>query len=156
LKKILKDELVREAIDLALPSIPRMIKRFGWGPEGVVIGVSWVGRPLLPLLHVMEELGPEETWEEKWKYNFRELVLNKLSVILRAEGRATSEDILRKPWLLEEGDCLYVGAVIQDGIAVAVSGAQEETDKAIAKIVLEEIFFLCEVKALDFKGLAHV
>lgn len=156
MKKILDEKLVREAIDLALPSITKMIKRFGWGPEGVVIGVDWAERSKLPFLHVMEELGPEETWEAKWKYNFRELALNELSVILRAEGRATSEDILRKPHLLEEGDCLYAGAVIQDGIAVATAGGCEETNKAISKIVLEEIFFLCEVKFLDYKGLAHV
>jgi hypothetical protein len=155
LKAILNDELIREAIGLALPSICLMIKRFNWGPQGVVIGVDWVERPKPPFLHVMEELGPEESWEEKWKYNFRELVFNKLSVILRAGGRATSEDIILKPWLLKEGDCLYAGGVIEDGIAVVASGACEETDKAISKDVLNKIQFLCEVKLLDFKGLAH-
>ncbi len=140
---MLTEELVREAIKLALPTIRLLCEQDTWGPKGVVIAVSGEGI-LKPVIHIMDELGPNETWLDEGKpIDFKEIALQKLRGASR-EGRTSHSIAQDKPWLLRSGDSLYRGAVAEDqGLAVAASGVHETMDEAIAWIVFNIIAALC-------------
>lgn len=108
---ILTKGLVQRAIELALPTVRLLVKEHTWGPPGVVIAVDGKGLEE-PVIYVMEELGPEADWEKRWGEgkNFRQVALEKLRVAART-GLTSRAVTTNHPWLLEEGDSLYIGAV---------------------------------------------
>lgn len=141
---LLTVDLVNEAIDLALPSVRAIAKRHTWSPEGVTIVVGGVGLDE-PVEHVMEELGPEDTWSDRWgeHSDFRLYARKKMEVSLRT-GRPSGEVVADAPWLLEEGDTFWQGGVAEDtSLAVGASGIYGEADEAIAWIVWNIIRMLC-------------
>lgn len=153
MKKLIDEELVRGAIGLALPTVQQLVAEHTWGPKGVAIAVNWVGNKD-PIIHIMDELGPEETWETTWGAgrNFRKVALQKLSTAMR--GGNSSESVVRNhPWLLEEGDSFYTGAAAEDGgLAVSASGAYGDTDEAVAWIVWNIIRLLCLRRIADLQA----
>lgn len=144
---LLTEALVREAIHLALPTIERILSNdyCTWGPRGVAIVVN--GKGLLgPVTHVAGDLNTDGTWSDKRTsehWNFQQIALQKM--LTASRGGAPSVDVVEnKPWLLEEGDSFYQGAVAEDdGLIVAVSGAYGQTDQAIAWIIWNLIWMLC-------------
>lgn len=158
MKAILDAELVREAIDLALPSVRKIVAAHTWGPKGVVIAVRSTYLTD-PVIHIMEELGDEESWGMLWEgKNFREIALQKLSTALQG-GTSSRNVVVNHPWLLVAGNSLYTGAVAEDtGLAVAASGAYGETDETVAWIVFNIIVLLCQrrVAQLQEKEINHL
>jgi len=153
LKRIIDEALVREAIGYALPTVRGLVATHTWGPEGVVIAVSWTGLEV-PVVHVMDELGPEENWEKKWGKgrNFRLIALQKLSTAMRGGG-ASASVVRDHPWVLGEGDSFYPGAAAEDGhMAVAASGAFGDTDEAVSWIVWNIIRLLCLRRIADLQA----
>jgi hypothetical protein len=152
--KILTKELVLEAIDLALPSIRPTVAANTWGPLGLVIAVS--EKSLTdPVVYVMEELGSEESWAEKWEgKNFRKIALQKLLTSLHGEA-SSREVVANYPWLLDEGDSLYVGAIFVKGLAITASGAFGDTDEEASWEVFRKIQLLCRrrIAELQEKGI---
>lgn len=141
---LLTKELVYEAIDLALPTIRELVKNHTWGPQGVVIGV--VGKGLSkPVVHIMEELGPKDTWENSRgdPIDFADIAVGKARVSRRS-GRSTRSVLNSSPWSLEENDYLYQGGSSEDSdLGIGASGAYGETDEACAFVVWNCIWLLC-------------
>lgn len=143
---LLTEELVQEAIELALPTVRVLCKRYTWGPQGVVIGVAGKGLAA-PYIYAMEELGPED----KWDSSFYLIVAQKLQVSSRT-GRTSHSVVSDKPWLLEEEDSFYRGGVAEDeGLAVAASGSHGEIDEVVAWIVFNLIAGLCQMKLKELR-----
>lgn len=146
--------MVREAIDLALPTVRVLCAKYTWGPKGVVIAVSH--RSLTgPYVCVMDELGPRESWKDNdtdgTPLDFQDIALRKLRVSSRT-GRTSHDVMSDKPWLLDGGDSLYRGAVAEDdGLAVAASGSHAEIDEAVAWIVFNLIAALCHMKIREIR-----
>jgi hypothetical protein len=153
LKKIIDEELVRKAIAFALPTVRELVAANTWGPTGVVIAVGWQGLPE-PIVHVMDELGQEDLWEERWGKgcNFREIALQKLSTALHG-GNSSRSVVANHPWVLEEGDSFYTGASAEDGyLAVSASGAYGDTDETVSWIVWNIILLLCQRRIADLQS----
>lgn len=151
--RLVTESMVKQAVELSLPTIRMLCARYTWGPKGVVIAVSCQSLAK-PYVYVMEELGPRETWKDDGKdIDFKTIALQKLAVSSRTSH--TSHDILHnKPWLLREGDSLYQGGVAEDdGLAVAASGSYSEIDETIAWIVFNVIAGLCHMKLRKLNSL---
>lgn len=152
---LLTEEMVREAVELALPSIRAILENHTWGPKGVVIAVKYHGRSdrygYDPYIHVMDELGPLGNSTKLWGLDFVQVVLAKLEVSVR-HGRPSREVVTNMPWALGVGDSLYGGAVAEDShLAVAVSGSYQEVDEAIAWIVWNIVWMLCTRKIAELR-----
>lgn len=153
---LLTEEVVKEAIKLALPTIQEILKEHTWGPKGVFILVQYKewGLTNRPYFHTMDELGPDTEWETRWGegLNFRLIAREKLRVSLR-EGRPSREVVTNSPWALEKGDSLYGGAYAEEdkSLAVAVSGSYQEVDEAIARIVWNIIWMLCTRRIAELR-----
>lgn len=146
---ILTEEVVREAVGLALPTVREILKGHTWGPRGVFILVQYKegGLTNRPYFHTMDELGPDTEWETRWGegLNFRLIAHEKLRVSLH-EGRPNREVVTHAPW------GLYGGAYAEDkSLAVAVSGSYPEVDEAIARIVWDIIWMLCARKIAELR-----
>ena len=156
---LLTKDLVDEAISYCLPTIRLLVAAHTWGPKGVVIAVDGPGLDE-PFVHVMAELGHEAQWADEWPgKNFREIALTKLRLAKRS-GTSTRKAVSEHPWLLEMGDYFYTGGVSEAGLVVAASGAFGDTDEAIAWIVVNAIWLLCQeriqiLQAADIKHLTY-
>jgi hypothetical protein len=104
-----------------------------WGPQYVVVIVK-IGE----WTELRRAFGTKKDWNPEWgdPERFWKVAEAKLAPSLRA-GLPSSEVPVRAPFLLEEGDCLWPGAVSAPGIAVAASGARAFCDEGIAKYVLD-------------------
>ena len=140
--RILTNEMVDKAIALAKPSALAILNEKGttWGPKWVSGCVKGPGLSS----EVAFDFGEiSDRWQPEWgnRVNFSDVARSKLRVVER-EGIPTSVLIATKPWQLEEGEYLYEGGVVRNGICVAVSGAEGRADEAIAEIVLSAIVML--------------
>jgi len=150
---LLTRTLVREAIELSLPTIRETLSKYSWGPEGVVIAVDAKGLDK-PFVYLMEELGPEEIWPEKWgeDKNFREIALNKAH-IARVNGTTSFEVVNRTPWCLEQDDFLYQGGVAEDtDLGIGISGSYGVFDEGLAWGVWNLIVAICCYRVSEFQA----
>lgn len=138
--KIITEGLVKKAIELVRPAAEKILNAEDttWGPK-------WV-EGLIKAPGLEEELsflfGKVTEWNPSWgAIFFSKIVAAKLQVVKR-EGVNTSILVATKPWKLEEGEYLYPGGAVRDGICVAVSGAKGRTDEAIAEMVISAIVML--------------
>lgn len=150
--RILTEELVRRAINLATPSINAVLaeKDTVWGPRWVAVAVSGAGleQPITAIV------GQVEQWKAAWgeQKDFREIALAKTSLAERT-GMATQVVVYRHPWLLEEGDFLFQGGIATEpgGLTVTASGAYGETDEGISELVKALIVMLCRLRVKQLK-----
>lgn len=157
---IITTEMAIRAIQLIRPAVEEKILN----TEGTTWGPKWVeGRMKLP--------GVEETikfvfgitraivWNPEWgkEVSFGRIAEAKLRVVMR-EGVNTSVVVATRPWQLMEGEYLYAGGAVRDGICVAVSGAKSATDEAIAEMVISAIVMLALLKTEKMlkSGLAQI
>jgi len=146
-KTILTEELIKQAIELAKPSVESILSQgIGvWGPKYVSVVVSGPGIEG----NLDFTLGFRSEWDPKWgpKEDFLEIARQKDSVSNRT-GMPTDVVVTRKPWLLEEGDFLYQGGTAgrPGGLTVSVSGAMAQVDEGIADIVYGIVAMLCRLK----------
>lgn len=146
---LLTTELVEESIGLALPTVRELVKNHTWGPQGVVIAVEGEGLSQ-PVVHIMEELGPEDTWKNTRgdPVDFIAIATGKARVA-RRNGSKIASVVINHPWSLEEGDYIYQGGVAEDtymGI-----GASGETDEACAWVVWSCIWLLCARRIAEMR-----
>lgn len=139
--RILTEELVRRAIKIVRPAAEEILKT-----ETAVWGPRWVeGRVMAPGVKEVAEFlfGWVDTWDPEWgeRRDFGKIAEAKLRVAER-EGVNTSIVVALRPWNLKEGEGLYAGGAVRDGICVAVSGAKSAADEAIAEMVISAIVML--------------
>jgi hypothetical protein len=147
---LLTEELVRKAIDIALPTIRLLVKEATWGPLGLVIIVDsdYLDKQVI---YTMDELGPKETWSDRHEkdIDFEAIAQQKLNVARK--GLDSHVIVSERPWLLESGDSFYQGGVCPYwGLAIATSGAYGTTDCQCAKIIVAIITALCQAKINKF------
>ena len=133
---IISKRLLETAIAIARPTCEELLTRGGtcWGPH-------WVeGVVLFRDIEMQFSYGEREGWKKAWgdKVSFKEIARKKAEAAHR-EGRSSRELANFAPQLFLPGEYLYIGAVSQDGLTVATSGAKSETDEGISKIVLDTI-----------------
>lgn len=145
--RILTEDLVREALLLAAPSIKAILrgkeKPKTSGARWVAVAVSGPG-----LAQNVWEVGDVGKWHGDPPAelpSFHGVALAKLEVAL-ATGRPSREVVSGSPWNFKQGQYLYGGSTISDGLAVAASGAYSETDEGIAEMVLAIITMLCRLE----------
>ncbi|OGM19906.1 hypothetical protein A2955_04445 [Candidatus Woesebacteria bacterium RIFCSPLOWO2_01_FULL_37_19] len=149
---LLTEELVREAINLALPSVRELTAKHTWGPKGVAIVVDAKGLSA-PFVFVMDELGPRGTWTNR-KDEFIDFlqVARMKAQLARRYGSTTSSIIANHPWSLEEGEYLYPGGVAEDtDLGVGASGAYGDTDEACAWVIWNTILLVCKRKIAEMR-----
>jgi len=142
--RILTEELIRKAIELARPGVQNILDTEGmtWGPKWVY---GWATGPGIPedekILFSFGQVDPN------WKSPDFGLIAYEKMLTVEREKLPTSVIASTKPWLLEDDEYLYAGATTRDGISVAVSGAMGRVDEAIAEIVLSLIVMLALMDA---------
>ncbi|HRZ29487.1 MAG TPA: hypothetical protein P5052_01760 [Candidatus Paceibacterota bacterium] len=146
---IIGEKLVDAAVRLASHSIEKILDdpRFVWGPKYVHVTV------LLPEEHYSYVIGNETEWDPKWPEepcDIKALAFEKAR-IARREKNDTS--VLRDyaPWLFKQGENSYAGGIYYGNISIGVSGANENTDENIAKIIMTCIFLHAHAKAEELK-----
>ncbi len=143
--RILTEELIEKAVNFVRHTAESILFIPGttWGP-------NWVkGRIKAPGLKKIIEFhfGVHGIWRSTWgrEKDFGEIAEKKLDV-LRREGVNTSVVVATKPWQLKEGEYLYAGGAVRDGICVAVSGAKSQTDEAIAEMIISTVVMLAQLE----------
>ncbi len=129
--------MAKQAIDLVLPSILAAIES---GKLGNYSGFHVV--IVNPLCQWSEHTDIQ--WSilyeyshgdpEHWKYEFQKIARSKAEISWRT-GLSTRVIQLTAPHLLIEGDTIYYGSVVIDGIVVAVSGFKQEIDELFAGMI---------------------
>jgi hypothetical protein len=147
---ILTNELVNEAIDLALSSISSIMKITRRNYQSAekpqmhvtVIAPRIPGVPPGTIVEVRRSFGDIDTWPK----DFEKISISK-SEITYFTGHPTAI-AQTMPQYLQEGDTLYFGSVIVNGIVVGVSGWEPEIDEMLAGIIAYWIQMLCKMKAV--------
>ena len=147
---MLTDETVFRAVQEAKPAIEALLASdfWIWGPRWVgIIVISPKGKRLYGNF-----IGSDQTWDPEWGevVDFLVIARDKAQISHRT-GLSSREVIQNCPFLLEEGDRLYAGSVIRQGLIVAVSGAKSEADEAIAEMILALIIGTCHIKIRNLK-----
>jgi len=143
IKMLGTEEMVKKAVELVMPAANEILASEGttWGPKWVEI---WIQAPGVeqPLAFAYG-LGDLNKWNPEWgaRLDFGEIAAAKLQVITR-EHADSGHVVIRTPWQFEEGEYLYAGGIVREGIYVAVSGAKEAVDTAIAEMVASAIAML--------------
>jgi hypothetical protein len=143
---ILSEDLVYEAIQLAMPSIIAIGDRYSADGHGVVIMVAGSGIDQLSY----ETPGLKTDHRSDWE-KFSEIAVGKLTVTIKY-GSSSFDVVEHTPWVLEKGDCLYQGAVGDHSLAVAVSGLRSQVDEGIASVIWSIIAMLCKMEVRTFRG----
>ncbi len=145
---ILTRELVGMAIDIVQPTIIEILKTNGliWGPRWVAIRVKVPGFDKIICSEI--SVVSDKRWRSEWgeEKNFGEIA-EKKCVVAGREGLNTSVIVATKPWLLKEGEYLYSGGAVRDGISVGISGALGIVDETIAMMIIDAIVMLTQVEA---------
>ena len=130
---LLTEELVRKAIDHVLPAITHFV---AGSQEGQGFVRVYVGGDKLPIMDC-GTIG-RGVLHDEWSYEYSDFARKKCEIALREKMGVG--DVLGL-WLvnLEEEDILYRGGIYKLGIAVGVSGLEEDTDVLIARWILETI-----------------
>lgn len=117
-----------------------------WGPRWVEVHMRIWGCENLFLY----TFGRREQWKEEWgaPKDFMQIAAAKSHLALRS-GFNTSLAVASNPLVLRQGDYLYPGGVVKDGLAVGVSGVKGETDERIAWIILLAIERRARAKVLE-------
>ncbi|MBI4155701.1 MAG: hypothetical protein HY507_00525 [Candidatus Zambryskibacteria bacterium] len=135
---VLDYDFLEEVLALIGPAIKVLMQRFGEGQGVLYITV------------VLESDGIEFDYEigdlpsKDWQYPYGDLAENKARVALRE--KMDMADILKEPWRFRIGDTVYDGSVYEAGIAVGVSGCDEDTDTLIARFFLNTILMMSRRK----------
>ena len=136
---LLTKELAHDVLTLLRPAILKLIDSFG-GSQGLVC--ICVGTEKLPFID--REIGSATG---DWKYPYDDLARTKAVMSLR-EKMGTG-DILGQPWRLEKDDVLYRGGIYKEGLAVGVSGLEEDEDVLIARLIIETIIMVVKRKSKE-------
>lgn len=76
--------------------------------------------------------------------NFAETALQNLELAIRIEG-SPGKIIREVPWVFTPEERLCAGAVYRDGIVVAISGAKEQVNEALAEMLISAIVMLARL-----------
>ena len=133
---ILDQSAAREAVELALPSIEKALRREGVSGEGVLHlvvmdpTVRAGDRPFEDAILYEHSVGDPR----KWQADYRAFARAKAALAWRAGADTHLIQELR-PHLLEEGDSLLWGSACRNGLVVGASGAHPWFDEAFANTV---------------------
>ena len=86
-------------------------------------------------LEVDHQIGDLASGE--WKYPYDDIAIKKTEMAIRSGSE--SFEVRFEPWLLQSDDTPYVGSAYYKGIAVGVSGMDEDTDELVAHLILRSI-----------------
>jgi hypothetical protein len=139
---IINRALIRQAIEFARPSAEALLAADGmtWGPK-VVDG--FIRAPGLLADEIFTFGTPDEG---EYAEGFWDLAAQKINAA-HENGDETGIISNETPWLLKDGQNLYLGGVHYEGISVSASGANEEVDEGIAYIILDLIVMLAKREA---------
>jgi hypothetical protein len=150
--RILTDALVKNAITMVAPAVERILNQEDtvWGPRYVSVVVDGPG-----IDGVSDRLGTFEEWKKKWGpvKDFGKIARSKISISQRT-GMPSDLVVHRHPWLLRRGDFIYQGGVAGEpgGLAVAVSGANSQTDECIAWLIYHAIEMKCRLRVREMES----
>jgi hypothetical protein len=144
---LLTKTLVADAIDMVLPVIELCQQNGVFKRKDLHIVVSVPGIPPGSL--------SREEWMKKgilfehsigdssmWEYPYDAIARSKC-YLSWCHGMPTQILQTRAPWCLDEGDTIYYGSAVSDGLVVAVSGVQPYYDQMISEMVLSACRALC-------------
>ena len=137
MSRTLNRMMAKQAIDLVLPSILAAIesRKLGdyYGFHIVIVNplCQWSEHTDIEwsILYEYSHGNPEH-----WKYEFQKIARSKAMISWRT-GLSTRVVQLTAPHLLIEGDTIYYGSVVIDGIVVAVSGFKQDIDELFAGMI---------------------
>jgi hypothetical protein len=159
-------ELAAQAVRFASPLLERMVGDAAIGQSGVLYVV--ILDPARPAGESPAKSGAEndagsrfedaillEHWfgksRDAWDADYGWYARAKARVSWRT-GRASDEVRASAPWLLARGDVALGGAVVIDGIVVAVSGLDAAWDEAAAGTVALALRALIKLRARKAAG----
>jgi len=154
---LLNEHVILEANKACTPEIEALLAKDQnvWGPRYVVVSVRG------PNVEVEETVGNWEDWQEAWGpfLDFHVIARNKRETTLRV-GLPTGQILANCPWCFERGDYFYRGGYTEPNseLGVGVSGANEDTDEAIARLVYQKIVELSvlAISTLKKDGIDHL
>jgi hypothetical protein len=130
--------IAQEAIRLGTPTIEELLKRYGTGHDLYLLAAR------------RNSDGTHQELAEKFfgsievcEATYKPIAHGKAS-ISASTGLSSREVQLMRPELIEPGDVIYWGSVIQGDIIVSASGVQAFNDEAIATIVMTLIMALLQ------------
>lgn len=145
---LLTQEVAKRAVEFVLPAIQQLIetKVLKRGDLNIVIAIRptyWDGDEI-EWVRFEESIVYDyaHTDPSTWEFPFKEIAWHKCFQSWRS-GMSTHEMQTRAPHLLEHGDTVYYGSVVQDGLIVACSGVQPYFDEMISAMVLAACRALC-------------
>lgn len=145
---IIDEKLIREAIDLARPSVAAILNKKGatWGPKWVGGFIKVPGLDKLIDFEFTSYL-KFRPWKAKWgkKEDFFNIAKRKLEASDR-EKMSTRSIVAFRPQCLKKGEFLYPGGVNRYGISVGISGARGSADEGIAEILRSTVSMLVHLK----------
>lgn len=75
---------------------------------------------------------------DDWDHPYDKIALSKAQICQRTG--ISSRDVRNDAgWLIETGDTLYVGAVIENGLVVGASGLQDHFDEMVCRVIIATI-----------------
>lgn len=129
----LTDDIAKQAIDLATPTILHMMdEKVVTRPYlHIIVALRDTSeRPQLCDVKASQSFGTRAEWSN----DYRAIAEGKLLITART-GLPSRQVQLMQPELLEHDDVIYWGSVIDGNIIVACSGVQPWFDEAISKII---------------------
>jgi hypothetical protein len=147
--QIISKEMILQAIEIARPAALAILRTKGavWGPAMAngFVKAPGVEKKIPFSFHAEDN---DEVWNPVWgsPNDFLKIADKKLDVVMR-EKVNTSVIAKLMPWLLEDGEFMYVGGAYHDGIGATASGAKGWADECISEIVISNIKMLAHLEA---------
>jgi hypothetical protein len=135
---LVTEAIAKEAIELGIPTIERLLKRYGTRKDFYLL-VALRNSDGTHQMLAEQFFGDIEACEAKYK----PIAHGKASISART-GLSSREVQLMHPELVDGQDVIYWGSVIQGDIIVAGSGVQAFNDEAVAKIIMTLIMALLQ------------
>ena len=155
--EIITLDLVEKACNLTEVAALAILNYPGatWGPKWVA------GQFFAPGLSDSYDfefgISPNREWNNNWGEftRFTRIAVKNLTLIMR-EKASSSVIVATRPWLLRQGEFLYVGGAYEDGMAAAASGAEGWANEAISRHLIINVRMLAFLETdnriqIDFK-----
>ncbi len=128
--------LVDQAINLASPTINQLLgSELVGGRKNIFVVVIEPSGKQFPY-----KFGPDQVKDFQHPYH---IIAGAKAEMCHRTGKPSGHVLHRTPWLFEKGDCRYAGGVVEDGLAVGVSGLQSHFDEMVAWMIFNAIAGLC-------------
>ncbi len=145
---LLGREAAREAVEMALPSIEKVLQREGVSGERVLHLVVMDPTAHPGAVPFEDAILYEHSVGDprKWQADYRSFARAKAELAWRSGSDTHTLQELR-PHLLVQGDSLLWGSVCRDGVVVGASGAHPWFDEAFANAVAGFLLAIAQERA---------